>query len=569
LTGGLSLSRRTAAIALAVATAIGAAFRFYGLNWAAPFFHFHIDEHLVFGDADTLRTSSDAAAMLPKFFMYSPLPMYALNGVRSVYEHVFGPLTLTTPGDEVTYMVLGRAISAFLGTATIPLVYLIATRIAGRLAGVLSAFFLAAAVIRLRESHFFTVDMSMAFFSVLTWYWLTRTVQDGGWKSTLGGGISFGLGILSKYTAAFVVPLIGIAELLSPQAPKRLTPWSAWLRPVVRSGVAVAVGLACFLIFDPLVLRYYAKFRSDIKDWVTDPLMGVWKPIWIAQFADVNPTTYWFTNLLWWGLGPALEIWALIGLVWLFARRDRVALLAGLFPLVFWLLAGRTIAPFVRYAVPLAPPLAVAAGVLSADLIASRRWRLVGAGLTAVVLVTTTLWAYAYMHVYSARDSRLVAAKWISVNIPNGARVLVEPSHNIPPMGTYFTNVNFYGDYVLWSGSERQDSYHLVSLDVYRYLYDRATSDEERRRLIQDRLAAADWIVMDDTFLQFYQHLPESSYGVVKQYYRDLFEGRLGFRLVQTFKVYPRAFGRDINDDGAELTFRLFDHPRVFVFKRT
>jgi hypothetical protein len=74
---------------------------------------------------------------------------------------------------------------------------------------------------------------------------------------------------------------------------------------------------------------------------------------------------------------------------------------------------------------------------------------------------------------------------------------------------------------------------------------------------------------MDDTYTQWYDHLPESEYGAVKQYYRDLFGGRLGFELVQTFKVYPSLFGYEINDDASEFSFRLFDHPRVFVFKRT
>ena len=46
---------------------------------------------------------------------------------------------------------------------------------------------------------------------------------------------------------------------------------------------------------------------------------------------------------------------------------------------------------------------------------------------------------------------------------------------------------------------------------------------------------------MDDTFLQFYEHLPSPQYAVMKAYYRDLFAGRLGFELAQTFKVYPVA----------------------------
>jgi hypothetical protein len=38
--------------------------------------------------------------------------------------------------------------------------------------------------------------------------------------------------------------------------------------------------------------------------------------------------------------------------------------------------------------------------------------------------------------------------------------------------------------------------------------------------------------------------------------------------LMKTFKTYPGLLGGEINDDGAELTFRLFDHPRVFVLQR-
>ena len=73
---------------------------------------------------------------------------------------------------------------------------------------------------------------------------------------------------------------------------------------------------------------------------------------------------------------------------------------------------------------------------------------------------------------------------------------------------------------------------------------------------------------MDDTYVEFYEHLPEAQHAVVKQYYRDLFSGRLGFELVANVAGLPSLFGASINDDDAELTFRLFDHPRVFVFKR-
>ena len=93
--------------------------------------------------------------------------MYFINIVRTVYEAVSHPLDLTVFRDQVTYMVLSRAISAAFGTGTILLVYAIAARVAGRLAGLLSAAFLAFAVLHVRDSHFASTDISMTFFVVL------------------------------------------------------------------------------------------------------------------------------------------------------------------------------------------------------------------------------------------------------------------------------------------------------------------------------------------------------------------------------------------------------------------
>jgi hypothetical protein len=329
-----------------------------------------------------------------------------------------------------------------------------------------------------------------------------------------------------------------------------------------------------FAAVDPMAFKYAAKFRSDIGYWVVDVNSGAWKPIFMAQFTDIQPQLYWFTNVMWWGLGPALEIAGLVGVAWLLIKRDRQALVAATFPIAYYAAVAQGIGPFMRYAAPLSVGLSVAAAALCADMLARPRLRRLGIAAAVVVCGVTALYAVAYMNVFRSPDSRLEAAKFIANTIPPNAKILVEPSHNIPPMGSYYTgNVDFNGDYVMWgnapSNSDRHDYYELHSLDTYRTLYDRGRlSDQDREQYIRARLALADWIVMDDTFLQFYQHLPDAQHHVVKQYYQDLFAGRLGFHLVRSFKTYPSLFGWQINDDPAELTFRLFDHPRVFVFAR-
>jgi 4-amino-4-deoxy-L-arabinose transferase-like glycosyltransferase len=552
--------------------AAAAALRLMGLAWGAPYFHFHIDEHFVMAGAELLRQSLDLAANSPKFFMYGPLPMWMLNGVRGVYEWVVSPLDLTAMADQITYMVMGRAISAVLGTACVPLAYLIARRVAGRAAGLTAAVLVATAVVHLRESHFFSVDISMLFFAVVTWLFAHRIADSGRLRDYLLAGVGLGAALTCKYSAAFLLGVLAVAHVCAPGRPSRGEgrAWSAWL---ARGMAPLVVAAAVFVAVDPMAILYFDKFRQDVQNWVVGPASGAWRPIFIAQFADVeHPALYWFTNLLWWGLGPALEIAGLLGVVWLLLRRDRHSIVAASFPVAYYAAAAQTAAPHVRYAVPLAVGLAVAAGVLCADLLARRRLRRPGLALTGLVCGTTALYAAAYMNVFVSRDSRLAAADWLRARVPRDARVLVEPSHNIPPMGTYRDAVRFDGDYVMWgtapSNTDRHDYYHLHVLDTYRTLYKRGPSDDDRRRYIASRLALADWIVMDDTFVEFYAHLPEDEHGVVKQYYQDLFAGRLGFELVRSFKVYPSLLGVTINDDAAELTFRLFDHPRIFVFRR-
>ena len=560
---------RRVPLLLGLICGVAAVLRFTGLAWGAPYYHFHIDEHFVFMGADMLRRSLHEASTSPKFFMYGPLPMWLLNGIRAVHDWLFGPLALNVKQDEITYMVMGRAISAAFGTACVPLAYVVARRVAGRTAGLIAALLLACAVVQLRESHFFSVDMSMLFFAVLVWICALRIADEGRVRDYVLAGLSLGAAVASKYTALFVLVVLAVAHLFAPGRPRRLGDATGWLKWVARGATPLVVAPIVFAAVDPMAIMYFRKFLDDIDYWVVQVNSGTWRPIFMAQFADIQPQLYWFTNVLWWGLGPALEIAGLLGVVWLLARRDRRSVIAASFPIAYYAAVGQGIGPFMRYAAPFAVGLSVSAGVLCADLLVRRRLRVVGLAVTIGVCGATALYAAAYMNVFRSPDSRLTASDWLIRNVPRDANILVEPSHNIPPTGSYLTDIDFNRDYVLWRNSERHDYYRLTSLDTYQYLYDRRTGDEERRRYIASHLAAVDWIVMDDTFVQFYQHLPERDFGVMKQYYRDLFGGRLGFQLVKTFKVYPSLFRHTINDDGAEMTFRLFDHPRVIVFARS
>ncbi len=47
------------------------------------------------------------------------------------------------------------------------------------------------------------------------------------------------------------------------------------------------------------------------------------------------------------------------------------------------------------------------------------------------------------------------------------------------------------------------------------------------------------------------------------------YKGRLGFELIKTFQSNPRIGNLEINDQPSEEAFTVYDHPKVFIFKKT
>jgi hypothetical protein len=53
------------------------------------------------------------------------------------------------------------------------------------------------------------------------------------------------------------------------------------------------------------------------------------------------------------------------------------------------------------------------------------------------------------------------------------------------------------------------------------------------------------------------------------EYYRALFDGRLGFEPVREFTSYSQLLGLHFADDSFEEALSVYDHPRVVLFRKT
>ena len=90
---------------------------------------------------------------------------------------------------------------------------------------------------------------------------------------------------------------------------------------------------------------------------------------------------------------------------------------------------------------------------------------------------------------------------------------------------------------------------------------------ERFEEYVRERLQGAEYVIVGDEFYEQYRHR-EADYPAVVRFYRELFAGQRGFREVRTFQTRPSLFGLTWDDDRSELTYRLFDHPKVRVFRR-
>src|SRR4051794_40440371 len=101
---------------------IGTFFRFYNLNWGAPFY-FHPDERNIAGAITQL---SFPGQMNPHFFAYGAFPIY------TIYFFALFISKFTDPSFHVpfeTAIIASRVLSAMLSLGLIPLVFLVGQKL--------------------------------------------------------------------------------------------------------------------------------------------------------------------------------------------------------------------------------------------------------------------------------------------------------------------------------------------------------------------------------------------------------------------------------------------------------
>jgi len=303
-------------------------------------------------------------------------------------------------------------------------------------------------------------------------------------------------------------------------------------------------------------LVFNERFTQDIE-YLSDINQGGNWP-WVQPLVGRTPLLHPLSQMFMWGMGPGLGLAAIFGVVRA-GRRFTLGERYWAVPLAviasYFVLVSLQFYAIVRYLQPAYPVLTAlsAAGLVAgwkyAQGLVPQRATVARVIKIAVIasIAATAFWALAFVNgVYGNTNARLEAGDWMVQNLPADAVVSTQAWDDGLPWG-------------------QPSTFGRVTLEPFSFGGD----TPERIEILIQGLDQVDYVI--ETSNKFYDSLPRTParFPQMTRYYDTLFDGSLGFELVETFQNQPSLFGITIDDAGAEEAFTLYDHPTVFIWKKT
>lgn len=401
--------------------------RLLGIGWGLPneLHHqsYHPDEYLLLvyavGSLDLPH-----GVWNPGFYNYGSLWLYVMHLV-SVFLTGWG----LAPEGSVAVIQLGcRVVSAGMGAATVSLCYLIGARVWRPAAGITAALLLLVAPGHVVHSRFHTVDVPATFFVACAMLLAVKVLQEEEFRRAarfaLWGCAIAGLAAAVKYNMVLVL-LCPLLALMLRSMPRQ--------RKAMYAVLGLISCVVAFLVTTPGAILASEQFLRDVLFEMRHVKEGHG-----LVFASTAPGWVYHLGNMVEAFGLVVPAMALVGLV-LAIRQKRTAVWVLLaFAVPYYVLIGSVEVKFLRYVLPLGPPLCVLAGCAVAagmreSLLASRP-----AAVAAAVLVFGATFgnnAAVVTELMLREDPRDAAARWLATNA-KGASIgfPTPPWYYTPPL---------------------------------------------------------------------------------------------------------------------------------------
>ncbi len=551
----------------------GALLRFHNIDWDQGN-HLHPDERAIIMFALPLNFPGSISQLLnpesslnPRFFAYGNFPLYILKSSSTVAS-LFNPRFGTYDGIEL----VGRFLSAFADLVTIFLIVRLGKILFGDKVGIFAGFIYASSVLAIQSSHFFTVDIILTLFVTLTLLRLVRFYKNPTFMNAGFVGVSFGLALATKISAIPLIAAIGTAIILdfiliflkSPHKPKN---WLPHLPPVIKrlfkDGTLIGIfTVIVFVIAQPYALIDWHEFLSQnlLQSQMTK---SAYTFPYTLQYVGKVPFIYELKNIFLWGLGPITALLCFLGFfnfIINIRRLTREAKSEGLilfaFFFVYLFIVSKFAVGWMRYLLPIYPIFAIFGAYFLVskifEPIKKIRNNTLQLLVSAILPLLIIIWPLSFISIYNKANTRVAASNWIIKNIPAGKTLAVEHwDDRLPLYNSQIYNVNELA------------------------LYDQP-DDSTKWGLMWQKINSSDYIIIASNRLYVpIQRLDncqkyKTCYPIASKYYSDLFGGKLGFKEIAEFTNFPNIpfTPMEIDDQKADESFTVYDHPKVMIFKK-
>lgn len=414
---GADGGRRGLGLALAVALAVRLGGLFWGLPDDSQRWSFHPDEYRL---VDAAARVVAEPTLHPTRFQYGSLAVYlpALAGAPFAWAGL-----LESPRG---WHLVGRLVSLVAALGTVWATWALARRLVGPSAAGVAALALALAPGHALLSTWATPDAPATLCVTLALAATAAAIDADGRRATralLLAGLAAGLAAGVKYSAGAVALAPVAAALFAVRAPDVAT-------RLARGSGAGALSLVVFAAVTPHAFLSTDEFLKDLEyELVTHPRHGHGN---LFEATGDGWSHHLVANLPYL-LGWPLAVAGLVGLVPLARRGGRGGRVTVGFALLLFAALGTSQVRFMRYLLPLAPILCVAAGAALAGGARPRApWRRLA---VAMLLGYTALLAALQLAALADSDPRECALAHLEAELPNGALIgtTVVPTFFHPP----------------------------------------------------------------------------------------------------------------------------------------
>tara|TARA_B100001750_G_scaffold247797_1_gene274905 strand:- start:3189 stop:7598 length:4410 start_codon:yes stop_codon:yes gene_type:complete len=595
---------------------IASILRLYGIQWdQGGLFHpderailFHVND-LSFPHWKDLGVLIDAnnSPLNPKWFPYGSLILY-LTKIVETTASIFYNVSLTD------LSLIGRGLSAFADIGTVFMTFMICSTVYNRKVGYLASLLVSLSVIHIQLSHFFVVDTYLTFLITTSLYFIIKIARFGGTKNSVYAGIFIGLALAIKisiapiFIALFVAYVLlcvdSMPDLTTEAHAKRNHKLGILKLLTISIGMSILVFVittpyalldwyrsdACIMPFSFLNFLSYNEYACSVGGEFQMARGESGRP-YTQQYIDTIPFFYQMRQLVFFGLGPLLGVFAWFSLAFMsFAafyrrRKSDIVLIAWILP--YFILTGYLEVKFLRYMLPITPVMLIFVSqtlfILGTWSKENRKRLYLGIQIFIALLIASTLFnALAFMNIYHNDHTAFRASAWINQNVSTGSVILMEHwEEGLPNLHGYI------------AGCRGDDSDYFSCMKMYDSDQTIYPSGKSKIELVASQLSNADYLVFFSNRL--YGTIPrlESKYPYSSIYYRALFAGQLGYSLEHYEQTHPSFFGLTFSNDTfsrpnldppdlisssvestftlnmgyADESFDVYDHPTVLILK--